>query len=156
MSTLNIRKILVPIDFSDTSLIALEYATQMAKLYKAGLTLVHVFEGLTYSIDLPVTVAFLKGSPESKNILEEQLAGIALKVHNETGVIVNTILVGGKAHIQINALAKEKQIDLIIMGTHGASGVQEFFLGSNAYRVVSQAHCPVLTVQNSIKNAEIF
>lgn len=150
MSTFNIRKILVPIDFSDTSLIALEYAKQMARLYKASLTILHVFEGLTYSIDLPVTKAFLKGSPASKNILEEQLSALAFKIHSEAGVKADYILAGGKAHVQVNAIAKEKHFDIVIMGTHGASGVQEFFLGSNAYRVVSQANCPVITIQKQL------
>ncbi len=150
MSAFIIRKILVPIDFSDPSLTALDYAKQMAKLYKASLTLLHVFEGLTYSIDLPVTKAFLKGSPASKNILEEQLSALSSKMQTEAGIKVDSILVAGKAHVQINAYAKEKQFDIIIMGTHGASGMQEFFLGSNAYRVVSQAHCPVITIQKQL------
>ena len=140
-----IKKILIPLDLSDNSLLALEHGTFMARLFKADLVLVHVIETLVLRADLG------KFSPlERKNavqIVQQRLEEIAHDVKIKHGVKAHVCVKEGKIAPMIREAGDEFGVELIVMGTHGVSGFEEFFMGSNAYRVVTEAHCPVLTVQ---------
>ncbi|HEY6160872.1 MAG TPA: universal stress protein [Bacteroidia bacterium] len=151
MKGFNVKRILVPIDFSETSLLALEHAGFMAKLFKADLYLTHVIEisEYTYSIYDPA-VKFLD-LDEIRKIVIEKLDELAKRTRKEYGVHVNTICTNGRIPRDIVDTSKENAIDLIVMGTHGASGSEEFFIGSNAHRTVTLSACPVITVQTHAK-----
>ncbi len=148
-----IQKILIPFDFSETAELALEHAVFMAKLHKADITLLHVIE--SYSFTTAISQAFGKSQSEFEKKIEtsanDRLNELTAKLHRESGVTVNQRTEMGKIYKSITAVAEEMDIDLIIMGTHGISGFQEFLIGSNTYRVVMSAPCPVISVQTHAK-----
>ena len=143
-----LRRILHPSDFSRASGAAFARAAAMAKADRAQLLLVHVLAP-------PVPIAG-EGyiSPKVYDDLEasarsygqKHLGALQAKAR-KAGVKVLTLLLDGVAHEQIARAAKAKKADLIVIGTHGRTGLAKFFLGSVASRVVATAPCPVLTVR---------
>ena len=143
-----LRRILHPSDFSRASGAAFARATAMAKADHAQLLLVHVLAP-------PVPIAG-EGyiSPKVYDDLEasartygqKHLGALQAKA-SKAGVKAVTLLLDGVAHDQIARAAKSKKADLIVIGTHGRTGLAKFFLGSVASRVVAAAPCPVLTVR---------
>lgn len=146
-STLPIRHILVPIDFSAYSKNALRYAIPMAEQYGATLHLVYVIEPTIYPADLGFGQVVIPGVEEelrskSKAQLDNLIATeIGSRVRAEAAVRT------GKPHQEILREAEEKNIDLIIVATHGHTGVEQILFGSTAMRIVRLAKCPVLTVR---------
>lgn len=128
MST-SITKILVPVDATNYSMMALKAAQTIAKAYQAALYVHHVNESST-------------SSEEVKSNVASTLDGMQHTYSESKGSVYKEILV--KA-LDIGA-------SLIVMGTHGATGFQEFWLGSNAYKVVSSAKCPVLTIRDGARS----
>ena len=147
---LNIRKIVIPYDFSETAALALEHGVFMARFYKADIILVHVVESRSFTATL--TSAFTKTDDEEVKVSANQkLKEIADDIHHKSGIKVLFTTESGSIYKNIVSLARNEEADVILMGTHGISGFQEFFMGSNAYRVVSEAPCPVITVQAHAK-----
>jgi len=148
-----IQRILIPFDFSETAELALEHATFMAKLHKAEIHLLHVIE--SYSFTTAISNAFSKSQTEYESKIETsanvRLKEIADKLHQSSGMTVVIKTEVGKIYKKIISVAEENSIDVIVMGTHGSSGFQEFLIGSNSYRVVMGAPCPVITVQTHAK-----
>jgi nucleotide-binding universal stress UspA family protein len=139
---LAIRTILHPTDFSESSAYAFDLACSLARDYGARLVLVHIREVpiLPYGNDfgtLPVQ-AF---EPEA---LEKELAGLEPTC---PGLTVERKVIQGDAGKEIVALAKETKCDLIVMGTHGRTGLGRLLMGSVAEQIVRRAPCPVLTVK---------
>ncbi len=139
------KKIIVPIDFSDTSLHALDYALEMAKKLGASVTVMHAFE-------LPIF-----GFPDGALVASAEIAGkitdaaigglrAAMDSRKSSGVPMESVLRQGPADEEIEALAKATGADLIVIGTHGRRGLARALLGSVAEKVVRTASCPVLTV----------
>ena len=143
-----LRRILHPSDFSRASGAAYARAVATAKADRAQLLLVHVLAP-------PVPIAG-EGyiSPKVYDDLEasarkygqKHLSALQAKARR-AGVKTVTLLLDGVAHEQIARAAKSKKADLIVIGTHGRTGLAKFFLGSVASRVVAAAPCPVLTVR---------
>jgi nucleotide-binding universal stress UspA family protein len=144
----HIRRILHPSDFSRASRMAFTKAVEMAHANRAELLLVHV---------LAPAVPMVGDGYLSPQIYEEietsarahaqkQLDALAATA-KKAGVRAKTLLLGGVAHEQITRAARSKRADLIVIGTHGRTGLAKLFLGSVAGRVVSTASCPVLTVR---------
>ena len=151
MKKFNIKKILIPLDFSKTSLLALEHGAYMAFFFKADITLFHVIRlnSAIYSMgNMPVPIDIMKYQEESAS---QKLDELAQKIRHEYNVQVETVCKSGFVCSTIISEAEKCNADLIIMGTHGVSGFTERFLGSNAYRVVNDSSCPVLTVQTHAK-----
>jgi len=148
-----IQRILIPYDFSETAELALEHATFMAKLHKAEVHLLHIVE--SYSFTSAISNAFSKSQTEYETKIETsanvRLKEIADKIHQTSGMKVYHATETGKIYKRIISIAEEKNIDIIVMGTHGTSGFQEFLAGSNAFRVVMGAPCPVISVQTHAK-----
>jgi universal stress protein A len=135
----NLKKILVPVDFSDCSKKALEYAIPLARQFDADLTLLHVLQPYTPILEMaPVDV-------ETVDDAKKQLAGLQRIIPE--AVPSTTVVRGGDPHLEIIKLAKEFGIDLIILSTHGRTGVERVLLGSSAEKVVRYAGCPVLVVR---------
>jgi nucleotide-binding universal stress UspA family protein len=137
-----LRSILVPVDFSKPSLDALPHALALARKSEAQLTLLHVIEPLHADmlIDLP------QSQRDARVAAHERLAKLAdatKKVWLRTG----RELRAGHPVDTITALAKRTNADLIVMGTHGRTGLKRCFIGSVAERVVRHALCPVLVVR---------
>lgn len=142
-----IKKILIPVDFSETSVFAIEHAKRLAKEFKAEIILVHVLETFSYIASFP-ELRPNNTSTDLTKAIENKLLQFAEEVKSHIGSDVQTMILAGRVSEQVNQAAKEVNADLIIMGTHGASGFEEFFIGSNAYKVVSTSRCPVITIQS--------
>ncbi|MFA4923110.1 MAG: universal stress protein [Ignavibacteriaceae bacterium] len=148
---LQFNKILVPIDFSDFSKSALKYAVTFAQQYHSKLILVYVMEPVIYPPDFSMgqitlpTVNF-----EMDKRAKEELDKLA---ETEIGslVQVQTVIKTGKPFVEIIETAKEEDADLIIISTHGHSGVEHILFGSTADKVIRKAPCPVLTLREPIK-----
>ncbi|MCW3072870.1 MAG: universal stress protein UspE [Bacteroidetes bacterium] len=158
METFNIKKILVPIDFSETSLTALDHAVYIAKLNTADITLINVMES-TYSY-APSTdytaLTFTNLESYEKSVLKqskEHLLKLAQQIKKKEGVNIIGIVTTGWVKEEILDAAESTKADIIIMGTHGVKGFREFITGSNTFRVVNEAKCPVLSVRKQTTTA---
>jgi nucleotide-binding universal stress UspA family protein len=135
----HLKKILVPVDFSDCSDKALEYAIPLAKQFDAELTLLHVLQPCTPVPEMyPMPVGSLAQSKSDLEALREMVGD---------SVACKTLVRSGNPHAQIVSAAKELDIDLIVLSTHGHTGVTRAILGSTTEQVVRRASCPVLVVR---------
>lgn len=146
-----IKKVLVPIDFSDYSKSALKYAVNFAKSFSAEIVLIYVVEPVIYPPDFSMgQIAMPSMNSEWDERAKEELQKLAKsEIPGES--IVKTIIKTGKPFVEIIETAKEENIDLIIIATHGHSGVEHILFGSTAEKVVRKAPCPVLTLREPIK-----
>jgi nucleotide-binding universal stress UspA family protein len=140
-----IRRIVVPVDFSDCSLEAWEYAVQVAKRLEATLTLLHVLEPVSYGLDF--TLSHAREEHKMRERLEARLVEMAglLKGQGLTG---RHLLRGGTPTDSILGCVASERADLIVMGTHGRRGISHFASGSVAEAVLRRAGCPVITVKS--------
>lgn len=146
-----LTKILVPVDFSETGLLALEHAGHMAGLAKADLLLLHVMPLNAYHFEIPQPELHIENSDKLNRIVEERLNEVTESVRERYGVKARSFSARGNVAREVIELAKEENVDLIVMGTHGAKGFEGMFIGSNAHKVVSISPCPVITVQTHAK-----
>jgi nucleotide-binding universal stress UspA family protein len=143
------RRILHPSDFSAASSAAFKKAIEMAKSSRAQLIVAHV---ISPTLAIPPGDAYV--SPEVYKDLEASARAWARKHLDKllagakkSGVSAKGFLLDGVPHEQIVRFAKSRRVDLVVIGTHGRSGLAKLFLGSVAGRVVAAAECPVLTVK---------
>jgi len=145
----SITRILVPTDFSAPSDSALDYATTLAGSFTASLVLLYVFE------DPFATAAYApdvhgSGRPRATQPMiqdDQTQLGSRVARARQQGLAVTSDFVWGNPSKIIPEYAAAQGIDLIVMGTHGRTGVAHLILGSVAERVVRVAPCPVLTVR---------
>jgi len=142
------RRILHPSDFSPASNAALRKAIEMAKASRGQLLIAHVISPF-----VPVTgegyvspKVYDEIAASNRAWAQRQLAKLLARTKS-AGVRASGTLLEGVAHEQIIRFARSKRVDVIVMGTHGRSGLAKLFLGSVAGRVVAAATCPVLTVR---------
>ena len=148
MSEIEIKKILLPIDGSEPSLKAARYAVKIAKQENAKLICIHAL-GIPMYITEYRTPLLLPSYYEAGKKLSEEWFTKVREIASKGGVNVNTELIMEVVSV-VDAIvnyASEKDVDLIVMGTRGRTGVKKFMLGSVADGVVSHAHCPVLVVR---------
>ena len=143
---IQIKKVLVPTDFSDSAHHAFGYGVSFAREYDAELILLHVVENLTvgYASDLfpvPMAEVFQEISGYAKAELDK-LAEEA----KQKGAVVTQLVVQGKPSAEIVRYAAENAVDMIVLGTHGKGMLDQALFGSTTERVVRRAPCPVLTV----------
>ena len=146
-----IKKVLVPIDFSDYSKNSLRYAVNFAKDFNAKIILVYVVEPVIYPPDFSMgQIAIPSVGLELDKRAEDELDRLAT---NEipAGVEVKKIVKTGKPFVEIIETAEEENVDLIIIATHGHTGVEHILFGSTAEKVVRKAPCPVLTLREPAK-----
>ena len=146
-----INKILVPIDFSDYSKKALQYTVKFAKQFKSEISLLYVIEPVIYPADLSMGQMVIPNADvDYGEKAEEELKALA---KSEIGDLLNyKILVKtGKPFMEIIDTAKDIDADLIIISTHGHTGVEHLLFGSTSEKVVRKAPCPVLTMREPIK-----
>lgn len=146
-SSIALQRILVPIDFSEHSKNALKYAIPFAEQFHAALDLIYVVEPTVYPADFSFgQIGFpnveeelrTRGSGELENLIKHEIA---------KRVSARKVVRTGKPFYEINQYAEEKNIDLIIIATHGHSGMEHILFGSTAEKVVRKAACPVLVVR---------
>lgn len=146
-----INKVLVPIDFSDYSKSALRYAVNFAKSFNAEIILIYVVEPVIYPPDFSMgQIAMPSINTEWDDRAKDELQKLA-KSEIIGAVKVKTIIKTGKPFVEIIETAKEENVDLIIIATHGRSGVEHILFGSTAEKVVRKAPCPVLTLREPLK-----
>jgi universal stress protein A len=143
---MKIQRILCPVDFSDRSRQAVEYARGFAETFQSEIHLLHVIEPIIYPIEYGVAptphldleeTARTNAEVELKRLVENSTRGIATKIWVRIGRAAEAIV----------DVAKDAKVDLIVMATHGRTGVSHLFLGSTAERVVRLAPCPVLAAK---------
>jgi nucleotide-binding universal stress UspA family protein len=143
---IDVRRILVPVDFSDSTPPLLDWAAHLAEQHASSIILLHAYH-------LPVEFQQLEGAylppdfwASVKAEAEESLARLEAELE-QRGVEVETVVCEGYAATVIVEEAKARDADLIVIGTHGLSGLKHLLLGSIAERVVQKAPCPVLSVK---------
>ncbi|WP_338871290.1 universal stress protein [Spirosoma sp. SC4-14] len=154
MENITINRILVPIDYSDTSTRALALAAAMSQRHNAVIRLLHIINPDQYvfssgdglSISLSSEEVIEAEVPKLHQWADEKLADLPVRyfVECRTGVISD----------RIADVARDFGADLIVMGAHGTSGIREYLMGSEAYRVLKVAPCPVLTVPGTFQNTD--
>jgi nucleotide-binding universal stress UspA family protein len=148
---MQLKRILVPVDFSRHSLDALEYAVALGKSFNPEIVLLFALEpaqfagiGHAYGGALPVNVEMLMA--EQRRLAKADLAKLE-KSLVKRNVRVRALVAEGTPYRAIVDTADRLGADLVVMGTHGRSGLPRFFMGSVAEMVVRHAQCPVLTVR---------
>jgi len=147
---ISIKNILCPVDFSDSSHYALEHAVELARLCHADIEILHVMEPSAYELPEGVEIpSFSSREVEThyRRSITERLEHMAVTVAND-GVNISIHLATGLPFVQIVKRATEQSFDMIVMGTHGRSGLLHMLLGSVTEKVIRTAPCPVLTVRH--------
>jgi len=140
-------KICCPVDFSEPSRVALEEAADLARRYGAGLTVLHVFEpSAAPSGEMQASMPELFEATAKE--LERKLAGWKLEAERLGAPAVEQAVTSGVPGREIAAFAEEGGYDLVVMGTHGRTGIRHLVIGSVAERVIREAHCPVLVIRS--------
>jgi len=141
---IQLRRILVPTDFSESARHALGYGLSFAREYEAELVLLHVVEVVPvgYASDLfPVPMAEV--FQEMSAYARTELAKLSVEA-TQKGVQVRELVAQGKPSAEIVRVAQEETVDLVVMGTHGKGMLDKALFGSTTERVVRKAPCPVL------------
>ncbi|MFQ5731797.1 MAG: universal stress protein [Planctomycetaceae bacterium] len=143
-----LNRILVPTDFSDHSQNALKYGCALSEKFGAELHLLHVLQDLVAMVPEPGLAFPPPGDymQELQQSTEQALRKLPPEGWGHGGTIVRTTRTG-PPFVEIVRYAKENDIDLLIMGTHGRGALAHMLLGSVAEKVVRKSPCPVLTVR---------
>ncbi len=153
------KKILVPIDFSEQALNALDVAIQLAKRMDAEITILHIVEA-------PIPSGVFVGSefiPPGDNLyylktlVEDARLELqsVLEKNESKGVTLHQELAIGNPYVHISSYIVDKQVDLVVIGSKGSSGVEELLIGSNTEKVIRKAKCPVLTVKEKVSHVDV-
>jgi len=149
-----LKKILYPTDFSEASLEALKYAVSFARNCHAKLILMHVVNEKIFSEGLSLARV---SAPEALGQEMAAEAGRQLKMlipaAERPGLDSEIVILNGMPFLEIIRYAKDNDIDMIVIGTNGRSGMEHIMFGSTAEKVVRKAHCPVLSVKPATATA---
>jgi nucleotide-binding universal stress UspA family protein len=155
---LEIKKILIPVDFSETGSKVIEQAIVLAKKTNAEILLITVLEGLFANAEPNYFRTTIYENEKYEGLIiesaDKRLKELKEKLLKEGVGEVNYLIKKGTPYTEILSASKETNADIIVMGTHGISGFREFVLGSNSFKVISEAKCPVLSIQLDTKNAD--
>ena len=154
----DIKKILFATDFSDNSKYALTFALSFTQKYEAKLFILHVIQQPSYPLGMYAEISFdamdkfsqsisQAVDKEMQTLREKDLKGISS---------YECMIVHGTPSLEILRTAKEKAVDLIVVGTHGRTGLDHVLFGSTAEKVVRRAPCPVLSVRLPGKEFKIM
>ena len=143
-----IERILCPTDFSDLSIGAMKYAGLLAEKFAASLHVLHVVDQ-AYQYWMAMGPESIPAGPTTEEMTDtakkqmEEFVG----QHVPASLKATTEIVTGRPFMEIIRIAKEKNVDLIVIGTHGRGALSQILLGSVADKVVHKAPCPVLSVR---------
>ena len=146
---MHIRSILLPTDFSECAECALPYATQMARAAGAKLICLYVIEPMMPPVGYAPVAEPLPAVDVSEQLqqsAERELPKLATR-EECAGLTVEELIVHGEAASEIVHVAREREVDLIVISSHGRTGLGRMLFGSTAESVVRHAHCPVLVVK---------
>lgn len=144
---MEIKNILFPTDFSKGARAAMDYAISLARDYDARLMLLYVIQ------DISIAEWYTPSSISATDLVEDMEKGAYKEMDRWAAEAeaevknVEKIVVRGVPFVEIIKTAKEKNADLIVIGTHGRTGIDHMLFGSTAEKVVRKSPCPVLTVR---------
>ncbi|HEY2827069.1 MAG TPA: universal stress protein [Pirellulales bacterium] len=142
---IQLQNICVPVDFSDTSGAALNYGKALAEAFGAKLHLLHVLVNWIPDGDFPVSPqVYVELEKSARKQLESQLTKQELEKYRAQLELIS----GTSEFVEIVRYARDKNIDLLVMGTHGRGPIAHMLMGSVTEKVVRKAPCPVLTVRH--------
>jgi nucleotide-binding universal stress UspA family protein len=142
---IQLQNICVPVDFSDTSGAALNYGKALAEAFGAKLHLLHVLVNWIPDGDFPVSPqVYVELEKSARKQLESQLTNQELEKYRAQLELIS----GTSEFVEIVRYARDKNIDLLVMGTHGRGPIAHMLMGSVTEKVVRKAPCPVLTVRH--------
>ena len=146
---MEIRSILLPTDFSECGNFALSYAASLARTFKSKIICVNVIEPIVPTVGYsgmtePLPIAEI--TEQLEDSAERELPKIA-ECDEFSGIDVEELVVHGEAASEIVRVAKDRGIDLIVISSHGRTGLGRILFGSTAEAVVRHATCPVLVVK---------
>ena len=144
---MQIKTILFPTDFSNGARAAMDHAISLAMDYQAKLILLYVIQDISIAEwYIPSTLAVADLTEDMRKSASQEMdkwiAEVSAKVND-----VEKMVVRGVPFVEIIKTAKEKSADLLVIGTHGRTGIDHLLFGSTAEKVVRKAACPVLTVR---------
>jgi len=146
---MQIRSILFPTDFSECGNFALSYAASFARTFKASIICLNVIEPIVPTVGYsgmtePLPIADI--AEQLEDSAERELPKLA-ECDEFSGLEVEELVVHGEAAAEIVRVAKDRNVDLIVIASHGRTGLGRILFGSTAEAVVRHAHCPVLVVK---------
>jgi nucleotide-binding universal stress UspA family protein len=147
------NKILAATDFSEDSALALSFAEEMARRFSAEMIVLHVDQPLTPVMATPelgpaMDVGAMSRIAEEQRVLAQRELDKIITRLRDSGLKARSLLKVGSPFLEVIHTAQNEAVDLIVMGTHGRTGLAHVLLGSVAERVVQKAHCPVLTIRH--------
>jgi nucleotide-binding universal stress UspA family protein len=142
---ISLKKILCPIDHSDCSKEALKYAVSFAMKDEAKLLLLHIIDIRSFNEGLDAMSTQIPNEETLEQLRVKLLDCIPEEIRDDLDV--EAIVIQGIPFAEIISTAKEKEIDMIVIGSHGRTGISHMMLGSVSEKVVRKAPCPVLTVR---------
>ncbi len=144
---ISLKKILCPIDHSDCSKEALKYAVSFAMKDEAKLLLLHIIDIRSFNEGLDAMSTQIPNEETLEQLRVKLLDCIPEEIRDDMDV--EALVIQGIPFAEIIGTAKEKEIDMIVIGSHGRTGISHMMLGSVSEKVVRKAPCPVLTVRKS-------
>lgn len=144
---MQIKAILFPTDFSQGARAAMDHAVSLARDYHARLILLYVIQ------DISIAEWYIPSSLSVTDLVEDMQKSAAKEMDKWAAEVskqvqdVEKMVVRGVPFVEIIRTAKEKDVNLIVIGTHGRTGIDHMLFGSTAEKVVRKAPCPVLTVR---------
>ena len=144
---ISLKKILCPIDHSDCSKEALKYAVTFAMKDEAKLYLLHIIDIRSFNEGLEAMSMQIPDEETLELLRIKLLDCIPEEMRDDMNV--EAIVVQGIPFAEIISTAREKEIDMIVIGSHGRTGIKHMMLGSVSEKVVRKAPCPVLTVRQT-------
>lgn len=143
---IKLNKILCPVDFSECSLYALNYAIDLSAREHASLYLIHVVETHISDFgDIMRQIDLLLDDKQIDNLRMQLMDLIPDDIRPK--IRTEPIVEKGTPFVEIIKAARDRQADLIVMGTHGRTGLEHILIGSVAERVIQRAPCPVLSIR---------
>jgi nucleotide-binding universal stress UspA family protein len=146
---MQVKSILLPTDFSECGNYALSYATSLARTFGASIIAVHVIETIVPTVGYsgmtePLPIADI--TEQLEDSAERELPRLA-ECEECAGLEIEELIVHGEAASEIVRVAKEREVDLVVISSHGRTGLGRMLFGSTAEAVVRHASCPVLVVK---------
>jgi nucleotide-binding universal stress UspA family protein len=144
-----LRRIMHATDFSPASTAALKRAMAMAKADRAQLIIVHVMTPPSLALpgDGYISPSLYEDLESSARAQAQKRLNASVARARKAGVRATGLLLEGVPHERVARAARAKKVDLLVIGTHGRTGLAKFFLGSVAARLIASVSCPVLTVR---------
>lgn len=141
-----LRRILFPTDFSDLSMSASAYALSLAKKFNAKLYVIHVVDRSGEASGMYVPHMSFESLDKEEESVEAKSLKKACAMLSAGEIEVEPILCSGLPHSEILRVAREKDVDMIVIGTSGTGGVGRLVFGSNADNLIKNSHVPVLAI----------